>query len=113
MAEHRLLCIEALDGLTTAKRMEAIEDALHSLNFEKRVTGLTDEQKDHLFNDRLTDAAKQRLAACKTDTAKEALIDEYARTRYFRRCAWVDYLNGVTDTPPVGPILGAQPPTEE
>ena len=46
-------------------------------------------------NETLSPEAKKALAQAATDAEREELITGYARSVYFKRCAWLDYLNGV------------------
>lgn len=92
--------LDALDAMDTKERINAIDDALHRLNFERRVTLLTDTQRKHMSEA----PSLQQLKAmneCKTDKERDALINDMARATYIKRCAWADYLNGVTPNAPV------------
>lgn len=89
-----------LDTLEKDERLESIEDLLHRLNFERRLTTLTDEERNHMNNESLSPEAKQKLDEARTVAGREKLITMYARSIYFRRCAWIDYLNGSTDEKP-------------
>ncbi len=89
-----------LDTLKKDERIESIDDLLHRLNFERRLTMLTDEERDHMNNESLSPEARQKLDEAKTPVEREELITMYARSTYFRQCAWIDYLNGSTDKKP-------------
>lgn len=83
------------------KRIEETLDIIHALEFEIRVSALSDEQESHLMNMSLSAAQRKRLdKANKKD--RPAIFEEYARCSYFRRCAWSNYLNGITNDPPIG-----------
>lgn len=90
---------EALDELTKEEKIEALDDALHTLNFERRLASLTDKQLEHLNGEVLSEAQREKLDACKTEEDREIVIEDYARASYFRECAWGDYLNGVGKVP--------------
>lgn len=89
-----------LDTLEKDERLESIDDLLHRLNFERRLMTLTDEEREHMNNESLSPEARQKLDNAKTTAEREELITMYARSTYFRRCAWIDYLNGSTDKKP-------------
>lgn len=96
--ENNLL--EYLDGLESQERIERIDDLLHRLNFERRLTGLTEHQLEHMHNRSLSEPQRAKLDQCQTEKAREELLNHYARAQYFRDCAWVDYLNGTCNDPP-------------
>jgi hypothetical protein len=98
-----------LDSMERDIRIERIDDLLHRLNFERRLSGLTDNQLDHMHNNTLSQPQRAKLEQCKTDRERDELLNEYARVQYFRQCMWVDYLNGTAIDPP---ILG-KPPAHE
>ncbi len=83
-----------LDTLEKDERLKSIDDLLHRLNFERRLTTLTDEEREHMNNESISPEARQRLDDARTPAEREELITMYARSTYFRRCAWIDYLNG-------------------
>ncbi len=89
-----------LDALAKDERLERIDDLLHRLNFERRLTALTDEERDHMNYESLSPEAKERLGKAKTPAERKELITMFARSTYFRRCAWVDYLNGSSNDKP-------------
>lgn len=91
--------VDHLDSLDKEARLEAIDDALHRLNFERRVTALTEKQLQHMHDNSLSIAQRERLDACNTDEQRDEVITGYARATYFKQCAWSDYLNGATDEP--------------
>jgi hypothetical protein len=93
--------IDALDSLEKEERVEAIDDAIHRLNFERRVTLLTDKQRQHMMDESPSAAVRQRIAECKTDKEREEYITGIARATYFRRMAWAAYLNGETPNAPI------------
>lgn len=91
--------IESLNDLPKEEKVEILEDALHRLNFEKRWTKLTHAQLLNMSGSTSLMAQLERLNNCKTDEAREMMIEEYARAEYIRQCAWVDYLNGNGSVP--------------
>jgi len=93
--------IDALDGLEKEARVEAIDDAIHRLNFERRVTLLTDKQRQHMMDESPSEAVRQRIADCKSDKERDEYINGIARATYFRRIAWAAYLNGETPDAPI------------
>ena len=84
------------------EHIEIIDELLHSLTFEKRLAMLTEEEMAHMCDLSLSPAARKRLDEAKAKSVNdyEKVIHEYARSNYFRRCFWADYLNGVTDKKP-------------
>lgn len=93
--------VEALDALEKEKRVECIDDAIHRLKFERRVTLLTDKQRDAMMDESLSDAQREKLDKCKTEEDRYRVCQEFARLTYFRRLAWAAYLNGETKDAPV------------
>jgi hypothetical protein len=85
------------------KRLSKIEVMMNFLEFEKRVTELTDVEKQHYFNclngPRLSDEMKATLKGCETPEHKEYYIKMWARSTYFARCAWETYLHTGKDKP--------------
>jgi len=101
--------LKYLDDLDENERVEKIDDLLHRLNFERRLAALTTNQREHMNNRDLSPAARARLDEAKSDAEREELITMYARSQYFRDCAWADYLNN-GGTPPVLPNRQAEQP---
>lgn len=93
--------IAAIDDAPKSGRIEAIDDLIHRLQFERRWQQMADNQIKHMCDESLSDAEAAALAKCATDRERDERIEMYARARYFRRCAWITYLNGETDAPPV------------
>ena len=93
--------IDALDALDRDERVEAIDDAIHRLNFERRVTLLTDKQRQHMMDESPSAAVRQRIADCKSEKERDEYITGIARATYFRRMAWAAYLNGDTQDAPI------------
>ena len=95
-----LLCLDGLDGMDQSAKLELLDDALHRLGFERRLAALTPKQLEHMEG-HLSEQQIQHIESCETDEKKEEAITGYARTMYFRKCMWVDYLNGGDPNPPV------------
>jgi len=93
--------LEFLDKTRRRKRLEIIDELLHSLNFARRVAMLTNEEMAHMCNQSLSPAAKKGLDEAATEEERDELFTMYARSNFFRRCAWADYLNGVTEQKPL------------
>lgn len=91
---------ELLAGMKRGKRLEVINDLLHSLNFDRRAAMLTNEEMAHMCNRSLSLIERKRLDGAKTKKERDELIMMYARSNYFRQCAWADYLNGETEKKP-------------
>ena len=101
--------LEYLDALEEKERVERIDDLLHRLSFERRLTLLAPNQREAMNDRTLHSTQRAGLDACKTEAERDKLIGEMARTQYFRRCAWSDYLNGVRAEPPVMPNASEEP----
>lgn len=97
--------VAAIDCIEDSrKRCKAIEDVRHRLEFERRWNLLSKKQLDHMLNTSLTKEQRKALDAASSKSAKafDALVADYARNLYFRRAAWVSYLNGEGDPPIIG-----------
>jgi len=99
--------LQYLDELVEQERVERIDDLLHRLHFERRLTLLTPNQHAAMNNRTLHPTERANLDACKTGVERDKLIAGLARAQYCRDCAWGDYLNGVCAEPPVMPIQPA------
>jgi hypothetical protein len=86
-----------LDKLSKKERLEKINDLLHRLNFERR---LTDEDLVNMNDESLSSYERKKLDGAKTDQERDQLFTDFARLRYFRRCAWISYLNGESKEKP-------------
>ena len=85
------------------ERLDKIGDLIHFLNFEKRLTELTEDESAAMMNSdngNENDIFQYRLLHCRTDTERDELVADMARRKYFIKCAWSDYLNGVSDFKP-------------
>lgn len=90
---------QSLDQLDGPARIDAIDDAIHRLRFERRWRSMSPAQLQHMHK-ALNLTSAQAIAEASSESRRKALITEYARSMYFRQCAWVSYLNGETDEPP-------------
>lgn len=72
------------------------------IDYCKRLMDLSPEEKiDFMYcmeGYPLTD--KQRLLLDENPGKREYIIERWARSTYFRRCAWMSYLNGVAKDKP-------------
>jgi hypothetical protein len=87
----------------SVERLEKIEDLLHLLNYEKRITELTDEEADAMIAasaGSLSDKERELLAQLSPEK-REVWISKYARQQLFIQYAWSNYINGITDYKPV------------
>jgi len=96
-----MVYIDALDALDRDARVETIDDAIHRLGFERRLTLLTDKQRQHMMDESMSDAVRQRIDSCKTEKERDEYVTGIARAAYFRRMAWAAYLNGETPHAPI------------
>jgi hypothetical protein len=94
--------IDAVEG--TAK-LEMIDGLLSVLQFEKRMALLTPRQREAMEAQCAPSMSSYEVAAFdKADEdRRKTILADAARTVYIRRCAWADYLNGVSKTPPAAP----------
>jgi predicted RNA binding protein with dsRBD fold (UPF0201 family) len=88
-----------LNTFDPEERLEKIKDLIHSLKFEVRLWKLTDEEREHMYFEDLTTEQRVELKAM-NEVQRDQRISEIARARYFRRCAWSNYLNGHTNEKP-------------
>ena len=94
--------IDYIDGLESPdEKIQAVDEFIRRLNFVRRLLLLTSEELEHLFDESLSPNAKAALEKDKPGSpAFEERLNMYTRAIYFKRCAWNDYLNGITDTKP-------------
>ncbi len=93
--------IKHLDGLDRQPCIDTIDDLIHRLQFERRWRSLRKNQRQHMLDESLSDAAKEALSRPQTEEERDERISMYARAMYFRRCAWMEYLHGESDNPPI------------
>jgi len=100
--------LDYLDVLESNERIERIDELIHRLNFERRLSSLAPNQLDSVLKYTLNEPQFARLEKCKTALERDAVLRGYIRSMYFRDCTWVDYLNGTSSEPPVPaiPITG-------
>ena len=83
------------------ERVKRIESMLDFLNFNLRLTNLSKEEKEDFVNSvegyPLTEEMRKTLDNCPSEERKNYYISMWARSTYFRKCAWLDYLCGKTD----------------
>lgn len=91
--------IESIEVMERRARIRVIDDLLHRLKFERRWQSLTPNQIEHMTDESLSGAERAALGACRTDAEADESLGMYARARYFRRCAWGEYLNGQAEAP--------------
>ena len=82
-------------------RVNELDDLMHRLQFERRLAMLSPNQYQAMSDKSLNPYQLAKLKNCKTDAERDFLFTDFARLQYFRDCAWIDYLNGVCDHPPV------------
>jgi hypothetical protein len=92
-----------IDSLPVEKRLESIKEIISALKFEERFHSLSDKELFDICERPflLSDKAEKKLRECKNDNDINLLINEYARSRYFRDCAWGSFLNGETENKPL------------
>ncbi|MFA5360078.1 MAG: hypothetical protein WC349_03945 [Patescibacteria group bacterium] len=95
-----IILYKFLDRMRRKKRLELIDKLLHSLNLQRRMAMLTNEEMAHMCSQSLSPAMIKRLDEAATEEKRDEILMEYARSNYFRQCAWADYLNGVTGKKP-------------
>jgi len=85
------------------ERVKKIKEIQDFLNYNLRITQLTDKEKtDFVYcieGYPLSKGQSELLDEC-TDQRKDHYINMWARSTYFRRCAWLSYLHGETDVKP-------------
>lgn len=90
-----------LDTLESTQRTEHLEDLIHRFKFELRFARLTDEERAHMLDESLSPEARAALDKEKPGSKRfDDRVQMYARSTYFRRVAWVAYLNGETKEKP-------------
>jgi hypothetical protein len=88
------------------ERVKRIDGILDFLNYNRRLTLLSPEEKQDFYycNEGypIEGNLKKAIDKCKTEKEKNYYIDMWARTTYFRQCAWLNYLYGNTqEKPPI------------
>jgi len=89
-----------LEKMKDEEKLEAIDKLMRLLEFERRLAELTPEEKEHMNNRSLSPAAKAAVDKTKSVYERNQLIAGYARAIYHRRCAWSNYLHGVSKEKP-------------
>ena len=89
----------------STKRLSKIEALIKFLEFEKRVTEMTDAEKQHYYRcldgPQLSDKMRATLDSCTTEEKRNYYIEMWARATYFTRCAWDTYLHTGKDKPQI------------
>ena len=86
------------------ERIKRTKDLIDFLNYNLRLVELSDKEKENFVGSMegypLTDDMKKALNDCPTQRGKDYYINMWARSAYFRRCAWFKYLYGETNEKP-------------
>jgi len=88
------------------KRIAKIDALEYLLRFFRRLSELSKEEgrnyNNSLKGDSISPSMQKALEKCTTDDQRTHLFESWARSTYMRRCAWQEYLRGVTnEKPPV------------
>jgi hypothetical protein len=93
IADH----IESLKD-SDVQRLEFINATIAFMMFHKRYAELKPHEKIAcdmaLDGSHLNDNERKKLAQIKNKMHKDEYLSGIARANYFRRCAWLSYLNG-------------------
>lgn len=80
------------------ERIKRIKEIQDFLAYNLRLTELTPDQLEDfgqtMDGGRLTDNMRKTFDECKTEDRKDYYITMWARSNYFRQCAWMSYLHG-------------------
>ena len=91
------------DSLEAVKRLDKIISSISEyVNYTRRLMALTDVEKQD-FMDTMEGrglTAEQRKTLDTQPDKRNYYIEMWARSNYFRRCAWLAYLYGEEDHPP-------------
>lgn len=86
------------------ERIARIVQIQKYLSYNLRLTKLTDEEKENFVESveggHMTDEMRKTIDNCKTKEQKDHYYDMWARSTYFRKCAWMSYLHGETNDKP-------------
>jgi hypothetical protein len=88
----------------TEERLKRIEALEQFLGYDRRLTELSDDEKEAFVNSmegNLSDHERRMIANKPEGAEREKYIDSLARANYFRRCAWMNYLNGTSKDKPI------------
>ena len=89
----------------TEERTQRIKNILDFLNYNFRLTELSEKEKEDFVHCMegypLNDNMRETLNKCETEDKKSHYINMWARSTYFRQCAWFEYLYGNTNTKPI------------
>ena len=88
----------------TTERLKRIDEMLFFINFNRRLTELTDEERvDYTMSHEgypWTENMRKTYDNARDQETKDHYIDMWARSRYIRQCAWDDYLAGYANKKP-------------
>ena len=91
-------------GKTDKEKTDKCEEVLDYVNYYKRLTELSeDEKRDFVYCNEgfpISDGMRKTLDKCKTEKEKDYYYDMWARSAYFKLCAWLNYLGGHTKEKP-------------
>ena len=80
------------------ERIRRIKEITEFLNYNLRLTELSDEEKQDFVLSMegypLSDEMRKTLDNCTTEEQKDHYFTMWARSTYFRRCKWLNYLKG-------------------
>ena len=89
------------------ERLKRIDEILEFVNYNRRLTMLTDEEKqDFIYcnegypRETWTEDMIKAYDNAPDQKARDYYIEMWARSTYFRQCAWHNYLFGHTDEKP-------------
>lgn len=97
----------------TTERLKRIDEMLFFLNYNRRLTELSNEEKqDFIYCHEgfpWTESMKATHNNAPNKATKDYYIEMWARSTYIRRCAWNDYLSGKTNDKPTVQKSGNEP----
>ena len=80
------------------ERIKRIKEMQDFLAYNLRISELTERELDDLGRTMegvyFTDNMRKTLDDCKTEERKNYYIEMWARSTYFKQCAWMSYLHG-------------------
>ncbi len=82
----------------TPERIKRIKSVQDFLAYTLRLTELSEVEKADFVKCMeggiMTENMRKKLDDCKDEKQKDYYLDMWARSTYFRRCAWLGYLHG-------------------
>lgn len=89
----------------TKERLKRIDEMLFFLNFNRRLTELSDEEKeDFVYSNEgypWTDDMRKAYDTATDDITKQQYLEMWSRSTYMRQCDWNSYLTGQTEEKPI------------